>query len=115
MIYSLCFLLFMIGLYCVLTKKNIIKIVIGLVIMESGINLFLVLIGYKNDGVAPINDQTLSPLEFMARSVDPLPQALVLTSIVIGLGVTTLAISLCIRLYEKYGTFDISQIRRLKG
>ena len=115
MIYSLCFLLFMIGLYCILTKKNIIKIVIGLVIMESGINLFLVLIGYKNDGVAPINDRTLSPLEFMARSVDPLPQALVLTSIVIGLGVTTLAIALCIRLYEKYGTFDISQIRKLKG
>lgn len=115
MIYSLCFILFIIGLYCVLTKKNMVKIVIGLVIMEYGVNLFLVLVGYRRDGVAPIMDKTIDPLEFLATSVDPLPQALVVTSIVIGLGVTTLAIALCIKLYEKYGTFDISEIRRLKG
>ncbi|HEB11660.1 MAG TPA: cation:proton antiporter [Spirochaetales bacterium] len=115
MIYSLCFILFIIGLYCVLTKKNMVKIVIGLVIMEYGVNLFLVLVGYRRDGVAPIMDKTTDPLEFLATSVDPLPQALVVTSIVIGLGVTTLAIALCIKLYEKYGTFDISEIRRLKG
>ncbi len=115
MIYSLCFILFIIGLYCVLTKKNMVKIVIGLVIMEYGVNLFLVLVGYRKDGVAPIMDKTTDPLEFLATSVDPLPQALVVTSIVIGLGVTTLAIALCIKLYEKYGTFDISEIRRLKG
>ena len=115
MIYSLCFVLFIIGLYCALTKKNIVKIVIGLVIMESAVNLFLVMLGYRKDGVAPLVDKTTNPLEFLSSSVDPLPQALVVTSIVIGLGVTTLAISLCIRLYEKYGTFDISEIRRLKG
>ena len=115
MIYSLCFILFIIGLYCVLTNKNMVKIVIGLVIMEYGVNLFLVLVGYRRDGVAPIMDKTIDPLEFLATSVDPLPQALVVTSIVIGLGVTTLAIALCIKLYEKYGTFDISEIRRLKG
>lgn len=115
MIYSLCFILFIIGLYCVLTKKNMVKIVIGLVIMEYAVNLFLVLVGYRKDGVAPIMDKTTDPFEFLATSVDPLPQALVVTSIVIGLGVTTLAIALCIKLYEKYGTFDISEIRRLKG
>jgi multicomponent Na+:H+ antiporter subunit C len=115
MVYALCFALFVIGLYCALTKKNIVKIVIGLTIMEYAVNLFLVLLGYRKDGVAPIVDRTTNPLEFLASSVDPLPQALVVTSIVIGLGVTTLAIALCVRLYEKYGTFDISQIRRLKG
>lgn len=115
MIYSLCFVLFIIGLYCALTKKNIVKIVIGLIIMEYAVNLFLVLLGYRKDGVAPIVEKTTNPLEFLATSVDPLPQALVVTSIVIGLGVTTLAIALCIKLYEKYGTFDISEIRRLKG
>jgi multicomponent Na+:H+ antiporter subunit C len=47
--------------------------------------------------------------------VDPLPQALVLTSIVIGLGVTALVISIALRIYEKYGTFDITKIRKLKG
>ena len=115
MVYILCFALFLIGLYCVLTKKNTVKIVVGLGIMEYATNLFLVLLGYRKDGVAPILDRATDPLEFLARSVDPLPQALVLTAIVIGLGVTAMAIALCIRLYEKYGTFDVSEIRRLKG
>lgn len=115
MVYSLCFALFIIGLYCALTKKNIVKIVVGLIIMEYGVNLFLVLLGYRKDGVAPIVDGTVGPLELLATGVDPLPQALVVTSIVIGLGVSTLAIALCIRLYQKYGTFDISEMRRLKG
>lgn len=115
MVYSLCFALFLIGLYCALTKKNTVKIVVGLGIMEYAVNLFLVLLGYRRQGVAPILDRTTDQAEFLARSVDPLPQALVLTAIVIGLGVTSMAIALCIRLYEKYGTFDISEIRRLKG
>ncbi len=115
MVFALCFVLFVIGLYCALTKKNTVKIVIGLVIMEYSANLFLILLGYRKDGIAPIIDKSINPIEFLARAVDPLPQALVLTSIVIGLGVTTLAIALCIKLYEKYGTFDITEIRRLKG
>jgi multicomponent Na+:H+ antiporter subunit C len=52
---------------------------------------------------------------FINASVDPLPQALVLTSIVIGLGSLALMISVCIRIYQKYGTFDITEIRRLRG
>ena len=115
MVYILCFALFLIGMYCVLTKKNTVKIVVGLAIMEYATNLFLVLLGYRKDGVAPIVDRGTDPLEFLARCVDPLPQALVLTAIVIGLGVTAMAIALCIRLYEKYGTFDVSEIRRLRG
>jgi multicomponent Na+:H+ antiporter subunit C len=47
--------------------------------------------------------------------VDPLPQALVLTSIVIELGTTAMLVALAIKLFEKYHTFDITQIRRLKG
>jgi Multisubunit Na+/H+ antiporter, MnhC subunit len=47
--------------------------------------------------------------------VDPIPQALVLTSIVIELGVTALMAALAIRIYQKYDTFDITKIRRLQG
>lgn len=115
MVFILCFALFLIGLYCAIVKKNIVKIVIGLVIMETAVNLFLILLGFKKDGIAPIIDPQTNMLDFLTRSVDPLPQALVLTSIVIGLSVVALAIALCIRLYEKYGTFDITEIRRLKG
>jgi multicomponent Na+:H+ antiporter subunit C len=115
MVFILCFALFIIGLYCAVVKKNIVKIVIGLAIMETSANLFLILLGYKKDGIAPILDKHTNIADFLASSVDPLPQALVLTSIVIGLGVIALAIGLCMRLYEKYGTFDITEIRRLQG
>ncbi|MFH1269961.1 MAG: sodium:proton antiporter [Candidatus Omnitrophota bacterium] len=109
--YILCLVLFCIGLYCVLRKRNIIKIIIGLGIIEYAVNLFLVLVGYRFHGRAPIlaGDQAVSNI------VDPLPQALVLTSIVIGLAVTALIVAIAIRIYEKYGTFDITKIRRLKG
>jgi multicomponent Na+:H+ antiporter subunit C len=115
MVYILCFVLFLVGLYCTLTKKNTVKIVIGLAITEYAANLFLVLLGYRHDGAVAIRQAGGDVLEFLATAVDPLPQALVLTSIVIGLGVTALAIAICVRLYEKYGTFDVTEMRRLKG
>ena len=122
MLYALCFLLFMIGLYCAVTKKNMVKIVIGILVMEYAVNLFLIMLGYRMNGVAPIvgvdafNPETGQILaSFINSSVDPLPQALVLTSIVISLGSLALMISLCIKIYGKYGTFDITKIRRLRG
>ncbi|MFH0952809.1 MAG: sodium:proton antiporter [Verrucomicrobiota bacterium] len=115
MVYILCLLLFMIGLYGVVAKKNIVKIVIGLAIMDYAINLFFILLGYRRGGIAPILDPKADVATFAVRAVDPLPQALVLTSIVISLGVTALLVGLAIRLYERYGTFDISEIKKLKG
>ena len=109
--YILCLILFCIGLYGVLRKRNIIKIVIGLGIIEYAINLFFVLVGYRMHGRAPI----LAKDQVIDNMVDPIPQALVLTSIVIGLAVTALIVAIAIRLYEKYGTFDITKIRRLRG
>jgi multicomponent Na+:H+ antiporter subunit C len=120
--YALCFLLFMLGLYCAVVKKNMVKIVIGIIVMEYAVNLFLVMLGFRVGGIAPIIDRAqYDPVMrqvasgFVNNSVDPLPQALVLTSIVISLGSLALMISICVRTYEKYGTFDITQIRRLKG
>jgi multicomponent Na+:H+ antiporter subunit C len=113
---------FIIGLYCAVVKKNMVKIVIGIMIMEYAVNLFLIMLGYRVDGMAPIVER--GQIEagtgqiaagFLSSSVDPLPQALVLTAIVISLGSLALMISICIRTYERYGTFDITQIRRLRG
>jgi len=121
MAYAWCFLLFMIGLYCAVVKKNMVKIVIGITIMEYAVNIFLIMLGYQIGGVAPIVGRAeLGPLgkvsqAFVSNCVDPLPQALVLTSIVISLGSLALMIAICIRTYERYGTFDITEIRRLRG
>ena len=107
----LCLALFSIGLYCVLRKRNIIKIIIGIGIMEYAINLFFVLIGYVKEGRSPI----LSSDQAISKMVDPLPQVMVLTAIVIGLALTLLLVAMAIRIYEKYGTFDITKINKLKG
>ncbi len=110
----------MIGLYCVLVKKNLVKIIIGMAVMEYAVNLFFIMLGYRTGGMAPIigsEDMAAGQVtaNFIAKSVDPIPQALVLTSIVIGLGSLALMISLCVRIYQRYGTFDITEIRRLRG
>jgi len=110
-IYIMCLALFSVGLYCILRKRNVVKIIVGLIITEYAVNLFFVLLGYRMEGRVPIH----SPDQEIVNMVDPIPQALVLTSIVIGLAVTALVVGIAIRIYEKYGTFDITQIRRLKG
>ena len=115
MIYSLCLLLILIGLYGVVSSRQTLKIVIGVVIMQHGVHLLLLLIGYRSNGTPPIMDAGEAVTSFAGLAVDPLPQALVLTSIVIGLGVLALMVALCVRLYERYGTFDVAEIRRLRG
>jgi multicomponent Na+:H+ antiporter subunit C len=118
--YLLAFLLLVVGLYAIVAKRNVIKIIVGLAILDYAVNLILVLVGYRSSGtgapVAPILTGGLAnEPALVAQAVDPLPQALVLTSIVISLSVTALVVALAIRLYEKYGTFDTERMRNLKG
>ncbi len=110
-IFASCIVLFIIGLYAVVAKRNLIKIAIGFVIMEYAVNLLFALIGFKKDAIAPIITKIDMPHNF----VDPIPQALVLTAIVIGLGTTALLLSFIVRIYEKFKTFDVNEIRKLKG
>lgn len=110
-VYLLCFALFLVGLYGVLTKRDLVKIILSLAIMGYAANLFFILFGYKNDAGYPILSQGAA----IGAMVDPLPQALVLTSIVIELGTTALLVAIVVRLFQKYKTFDITKIRRLSG
>lgn len=110
-VYLLCLILFSVGLYCILRKRNIIKIIIGIGIMGYAANLFFVLLGYRTHGRSPIYAQD----QAIENMVDPLAQVVVLTTIVLGLSVTLLLVAIAIRLYERYGTFDITKITRLKG
>jgi len=107
--------LILIGLYAVLIKKHLTKIVIGLSIIDAGIHLLFIAIGYIKGGTAPIfSPGGLKALENGQPMVDPVPQALVLTAIVIGFAVTAVALSLVIRLYRHHQTARIDQIKSLK-
>ncbi|USS41172.1 NADH-quinone oxidoreductase subunit K [Thermococcus aggregans] len=103
--------LILIGLYAVLTKRNVLKILVGLSIMETGVNLLLISVGYVSGRSAPILSEGITP----DRAVDPIPQALVLTAIVIGVATTAMALSVVINLYERYKTLNVEEIRRLRG
>ena len=110
-VYIMCFLLFLVGLYGVITRRNLIKIAIGFTIMEFSCFLFLSLIGYIENVIAPILKEGLENPVY----VDPLPQAMVLTAIVIGLATNAMLLAIAIRIYMKYGTFDIRKVNELKG
>ena len=105
-------ILIALGLYAILTKKNLIKVVIGMGIVDYGINLLLISFGYNNGGTAPIF--SWSEIVHGMHFVDPVPQALTLTSIVIGACVDAMALALCIMIHRKYGTIDTTQVRRIR-
>ena len=86
---------------------------VGLGITDYGVNLLIISIGFNPGGTAPI----FTPGELTAASwfVDPIPQALTLTSIVIGACTTAMALALVMKLEESYGTIDTREIRRLRG
>ena len=106
-------LLIVLGLYTIIFKKYLIKIVLGMGLVDYGINLFIVSIGFNEGGTAPIF--TISELVSGAYFVDPVPQALTLTSIVIGACVEAMALSLIIKIYQRYNTRNADEIRRLHG
>ena len=111
--YIASFFLICLGFYTIVTKYNLVKTVIGMSIADYGVNLLIISVGFNPGGTAPI----FTPGELTAASyfVDPIPQALTLTSIVIGACVTAMSMALVIRLEESYGTLDTREIRRLRG
>ena len=103
--------LILIGLYMVLAKTNLVKIILGLSFLDTGTHVLLVAIGFIRGRTAPILSEGMAETTPM---VDPVPQALVLTAIVIGVGVLGLALALAIQVYRHYGTLDVRKIAGLK-
>ena len=108
------FLLIAIGLYGALTNSNILRMIVAFTVANTGVNVVLVSVGYMSGRTAPILDDAVTLADAAQRIIDPIPQALVLTAIVIGLGVTALMLAYAYRLYESKGTLDISRFRDLK-
>jgi len=86
--------LILLGIIGMVISRHLIRIILGLMLLEAGVNLFLITIGYRANGVAPILVDGQVPAAIM---VDPIPQALVLTAIVIGVAVQALALALVVK------------------
>lgn len=108
------FVLILAGLYGALTNTNILRMIVAFTVANTGTNLVLVAVGAMPDRTAPILDAAVPVGEAVQKIIDPVPQALVLTAIVIGLGVTALMLAYAYRLYETKRTLDISKFTELK-
>ena len=111
--YILSSALFCVGLYAVMVKKNILKTIIGLAVMGYSVNLFFILAGFKSHAGAPILSN--EEVHQMIMTVDPLAQAMVLATVILGMAVTFVLTVLALKLFDKYQTFDITEIKKLRG
>ncbi len=99
-------LIFLIGLFNMIKSKNLVKSIISLTVLNASLILFFVLLSTQTGKSAPIvGDST-----FLGGMIDPLPQALMITAIVIEAAVTALALMMSIKLFHYYGSLDWKHI-----
>ena len=108
--YVMCFLLITLGLYGMVLKRNYIKKVIGMTIFQAAIILLFILAAYKEGATVPVLDKA-NVGENPEAYVNPLPHALMLTAIVVGVATVGVALSLLIRIYKGFGTVDEDPLR----
>lgn len=109
------------AIYGIVFRPHVIKKIIALTILGDVANVFAIYIGFRGGGpplppVYPTWEPTSKDIEKMiTTSVDPLPQALVITAIVINMAVTLFIVFIAIQTYRLYGTLDIRKIKELRG
>lgn len=101
-------IMFFIGLFGLLTRDSIVKSILSLSILELGVIFFFLGINYELNQTPPI---ILNQLE---NPSDPLPQAMMITTIVIGVAVTTITVTLLLIVNRKYNTSSWSKLRFLR-
>jgi multicomponent Na+:H+ antiporter subunit C len=102
-------ILYAAGVYMML-RRSLVKVIIGLGLLAHGANLLIFTSGGLKEAVPPIIPPGDEQLDFVAAS-DPLPQALILTAIVIGFGVTAYALVLFHRAYQAVGADDLDDLK----
>ena len=111
--------LFCIGLYAVLTRRNLIKMVMGLSMMEASTYLFMISLAYRAGSTAPVllnpppgkTEQSL----VHGNVADPVLQNFCLTAVVIGVAVTAVFLSVVVRIAQHYRTLDSARVREMRG
>jgi multicomponent Na+:H+ antiporter subunit C len=101
----------LVGLYGIVTSRDLIHLVICLSVVQSSTYLLLLSVGYKTDGEPPVfADRPPS-----ARAVDPVVQAMTLTDVVVGTTVTAMLLAIAVQVHKRYGTLDPDELRSARG
>jgi len=117
--YLAAFALFTLGLLVVLGRRNLLKIVMGLSLMESSTYLLLVSLAYRHGSTAPVYSgrkpgTTESGLAH-GNVADPVLQNFCLTAIVIGVAVSAVFLAVVVRIAQHYRSIDADDVRELRG
>jgi len=111
--YVIVVILMMIGLWSMLAKKNLIKKCIGMAIFQTGIILFFISIGAKDNALIPILTEAANhtyPVPEPSKVANPLTQILMLTAIVVGVATLGVALALAQKIYQQHSSFDEDEI-----
>jgi multicomponent Na+:H+ antiporter subunit C len=103
--------LLVIGLYGIVTSRNLVHLVLCLSVVQSSTYLLLLAIGFRSHAVAPV----FADIPVHTLAVDPVVQALCLTDVVVGATVSALLLALVVQAYKRTGTLDPDAISRLRG
>ena len=101
--YWLAAVLLLIGLYGMLMQPNLIKKLMAMNIMQVAVIMFFISLAMKTGATAPIELHGVTDVD---AYINPLPHALMLTAIVVGVSTTGVALALLIRIYRHYGTLE---------
>ena len=112
--------LMMIGFYAMTGKSNLVKKLVGMNIFQWSIILFVVSLSAKRGATIAIvvggHDQETAPIIEASQYVNPLPQVLMLTAIVVGVAITGVALALLLRIHKQYGTLEEDELlERIRG
>jgi multicomponent Na+:H+ antiporter subunit C len=97
----------LVGLYGIVTSRDLIHLVLCLAVMQSSSYVLLLAIGYKTGAEPPI----FADVPVGTPAVDPVVQALTLTDVVVGTTVTALLLALAVQAFKRYGTLDPEELR----
>ena len=98
--------LMMVGFYILISRRNLVKKILGLNIFQTSVFIFYISMGKITGGTAPILLQGEGDVVYS----NPLPHVLILTAIVVGVSTTAVALSLVVRIKEAYGTIEGDEI-----
>ncbi len=103
--------LLLVGLYGVITSRNLIHLILCLAVVQSATYVFLLAIGYRPGAAAPV----FADIPVGSRAVDPVVQALTLTDVVVEATVTALLLALAVQAHKRFGTLDPNELRETQG
>ena len=109
--YALAVWLFLVGLYGVVSSRNLIHLAVCLSVMQSSTYVLLLSVGYVNRGTAPI----FADVPKGTRAVDPVVQALTLTDVVVSVAIVALLLALSIQVQKETGQTDPDQLAEMSG